>query len=71
MPGLGHLGDNIGLIATYTDLLEELDPGLSMEACHTPVVLPCVDPNAMMRHMPQLQFSCPPDLSDVEENRLW
>ena len=71
MPGLGHLGDNIGLIATYTDLLEELDPGLSMEACHTPVVLPCVDPNAMMRHMPQLQFSCPPDLSDFEEKRLW
>jgi hypothetical protein len=68
---LGALGDDIGLIATFTDRLTDLDPGLSTEACRLPVALPCIDPNAMIRDVRDLQFRCPPDSTDREEKRLW
>ncbi|KAJ1437706.1 hypothetical protein B484DRAFT_428226 [Ochromonadaceae sp. CCMP2298] len=68
---LGYLGDSIGLIATYTDRLIEFAVEGSSEACRVPVALPCADPSAMMRDVPELHFSHPPDLSDFVEKRLW
>jgi hypothetical protein len=50
----------------------ELPDYLSTEVCRYPVALAYVDPNAMMRAVPELQFRCPPNLDSFpEEKRLW